>query len=313
MRTLIIGHTGQDGQLLWDQLIERGHSIIGISRSGTRYHAATGGHNVQVTDPNEMRSVIADFRPHYVYYLAACHHSSEDMPINAFDVHQESWRTHVHAFEAILESLRLRAPTARVFYASSSRIFGTSAVCPQNEATPLAPACIYGTTKASGMLVAGYFRRVHSMHVSCGILYNHESAIRGRQFVSQRVVQGLVAIKKGQSKSLEIGSLDALVDWGYAPDYTRAMTLMLERDQSGDLVVATGNVHSVRDLVANAAAVLNLDWQDIVVEKTPILQRSSQELRGDASRLRAETGWEPKVSFDQMVKIMVGSALSGAC
>lgn len=313
MRTLIIGHTGQDGRILWDQLIAQGHSLVGISRSGTRYHSVTAEQNVKVTDIGEVRSFIGDFQPHQVYYLAACHHSSEDKFIDKFDVHSESWRTHVYAFEAVLESLRLLVPKAKVFYASSSRIFGTSPACPQNEATPWAPACIYGTTKASGMLVAGYYRRVHAMHISCGILYNHESSIRGGQFVSQRIVQGLVAVKKGKSKSLEIGSLDARVDWGYAPDYTRAMILMLERDQPSDLVVATGHSRSVREFVASAAAVLNLNWQDIVVEKTRILQRNSQELRGDASRLCAETGWEPQVSFDQMVEIMVDSALSDGC
>lgn len=313
MRTLIIGHTGQDGQILWDQLMEQGHSLVGLSRSGVRYHAVETEQKVTILNISDIQSVIAEFQPDSVYYLAACHHSSEDKLQNKLDVHYESWHTHVHAFEAVLESLRLLVPKARVFYASSSRIFGASPASPQNEATPWAPACIYGTTKACGMLVAGYYRRVHEMHISCGILYNHESPARGSQFVSQRVVQGLVAVKKGKIASLEIGSFDALVDWGYAPDYTRAMTLMLERDHPGDLVVATGKTHSVRDLVASAAAILDLDWRNFVVEKTRILQRNSQELRGDASRLRAETGWEPQVGFDQMINIMVDAALSDTC
>lgn len=313
MRSLIIGHTGQDGRILWDQLVHEGHSVIGISRSEIRNHPKTMKLGTKGVEQVNLHRLIAKFRPHYVYYLAACHHSSQDKFADERDIASLSWQTHVHSFEAVLDSLKLLTPETKVFYASSSRIFGATEVSPQNEETPWSPTCIYGTTKAAGMLVAGYYRRVHGMHVSCGILYNHESPLRGAQFVSQRIIKGLVAIKRGKKKSLEIGNLSARVDWGYAPDYTKAMSMMVKRDHASDRIIATGKLHSVRDLVMKAAGVLNLPWQDVIVEKAGILQRSSQELRGDASLLRSETGWKPQISFDQMIKIMVESAIKNEC
>ncbi len=307
-RTLIIGHSGQDGRILWDQLAKRGDTIVGLSSSTSRYHPlpARGGATVNTCT---IESVIHDLRPDEVYYLAACHHSSQDNLVDSAQLWQKSWATHVQGFKNVLAALKHSAPRAKVFYASSSRIFGTNPSSPQNEDTPWAPVCIYGTTKAAGMLVANYYRRALEMHVSCGILYNHESEIRGVQFLSQRVVHGLVSIKQGKSKVLELGSLDARVDWGYAPDYTRAMSLMLERDAPGDLIVATGITHSVRDWVTMAAAILDLDWQQVVREKKEILQRQPQSLCGDASQLSIQTGWRPSIDFEEMVKIMVGAAL----
>jgi GDPmannose 4,6-dehydratase len=166
-------------------------------------------------------------------------------------------------------------------------------------------------TKAAGMLLADYYRRVHGLFVSCGILFNHESPLRGPQFVTQRVVRGLVAIARGEASELEVGSLDARVDWGYAPDYTHAMQAMLEMQVPGDFVVATGKTHSVRDLVEVAAARLGLDWRRVVVEESGVLKRGAQGLCGDASRLRSATGWAPSIAFSEMVELLVDAACSG--
>src|SRR6185312_1059778 len=147
----------------------------------------------------------------------------------------------------------------------------------------------YGVTKAAGMLLADHYRRVHGLFVSCGVLFNHESPLRGRQFVTQRVVRGLVAVARGEAAQLEVGSLDARVDWGYAPDYTRAMQAMLDAAVPGDFVVATGTTHSVRDLVDIAAAHLGIDASKVVVETGALLKRGAQGLCGNASKLRAVT------------------------
>jgi GDPmannose 4,6-dehydratase len=222
---------------------------------------------------------------------------------------QASWAVHVQAFLNFLTAVRECHPAARIFYASSSRVFGQAAVSPQNENTPLRPACVYGVTKAMGMMLADYHRRNHGVFASCGILFNHESPLRGRDFVSRRVVEGLVAVRTGRMKTLQIGDLNARVDWGYAPDYTRAMQLILEADAPDDFVVASGKIHAVREMIEIAAEYLDLQWQGCVVENGQILQRNPQDLCGDASRLRRVTGWQPRTSFREMVQTMVKSAL----
>jgi GDPmannose 4,6-dehydratase len=309
-RALIIGHAGQDGRILWDQLAARGFSLVGISRSTVRAWHADWNAAVDVTDAQAVRAFMADFAPEQIYYLAAHHHSSQDTGSGDADAWEESWNVHVHGFANVLRAARESSPDVRVFYASSSRVFGEAITSPQDESTPLRPVCIYGVTKVSAMVLADYYRRTHGLFVSCGILFNHESPLRGAQFVSQRVVGGLNAIKSGHAESLQVGSLGARVDWGYAPDYTRAMQLILESGQAGDFVIATGRTHSVRDMVAIAAEYLGIEWEGRVVETARILKRAPQELCGDASRLRRLTGWEPSVDFREMIHILVDATKS---
>ncbi|RCS29034.1 NAD-dependent epimerase/dehydratase family protein [Rhodanobacter denitrificans] len=309
-RALIIGHRGQDGRILWDQLTRRGFSLVGVSRHAVEVCNADKYDPVDVADLASVRRLVERFRPQQVYYLAAHHHSSQEPGTNEADIWRDSWRVHVEGFGNVLEAVYGFCSEARVFYASSSRVFGEAATRPQNERTSMRPTCIYGVTKASGMLLADYYRRVRGLFVACGILFNHESPLRGPQFVTQRVVDGLVALKKGVLPSFEIGSLDARVDWGYAPDYTRAMWMILEARKPQDFVVASGRTYSVRDLVETAAQCLGIDWQGHVVETSSILQRHAQELCGDTTRLREATGWCPSVDFRGMVAILVDGALA---
>lgn len=307
---LIIGHSGQDGRILWDQLRELGYSLVGIARDSVQTHDFECVSRCNVEDAEAVQGLIKAVLPTHVYYLAAHHHSSQDAGIRDADVWDRSWTTHVIGFGHVLDAVAALSPTTRVFYASSSRIFGTSGAGRVDETTRHAPDDSYGVTKASGMLLADYYRRVRGTFVSCGILFNHESPLRGPQFVTQRVVRGLVAISRGELDHMELGSLGARVDWGYAPDYTRAMQAMLAADVSGDFVVATGILHSVGDLVAAVAACLGLDWRDVVVETGGILQRNAQGLCGDNSRLHAATGWAPKVDFAEMVRYLVDAELA---
>jgi len=309
-RALIIGHSGQDGRILWDQLLARGFSLVGVSRSGMRTQDSGTMPATDIADATQVQALVEAFAPTQVYYLAAHHHSSQDGGINAVDIWDRSWAVHVNGFGHVLQALASSAPGCRTFYASSSRIFG-SANASADESTPRLPEDSYGVTKAAGMLLADHYRRVHGLFVACGILFNHESSLRGPQFVTQRVVRGLVAIARGEATRLELGSLDARVDWGYAPDYTRAMHAMLETDAPGDFVVATGTTHSVRDLVEIAATRLGLDWRSIVVEKGSVLQRGTQGLCGNAARLHAATGWTPSIAFPEMVEWLVDDACSG--
>ncbi|MFC5438086.1 GDP-mannose 4,6-dehydratase [Rhodanobacter umsongensis] len=310
MRALIIGHDGQDGGILWKQLAARDFSLLGVSRRGIRVHASEWNDVVDITDFLDVERLVAGFNPDQIYYLAAHHHSSQDSGSAEGDAWHGSWNVHVHAFSNILRAAKDHCPDVRIFYASSSRVFGEAFESPQDETTLIAPSCVYGVTKASAMLLADYYVRVHGLFVSCGILFNHESPVRGSQFVSQRIVNGLVAIKYGLANALEIGSLDARVDWGYAPDYTRAMQLILECDQAGIFVVASGQTHSVREMIAVAAEYLQLSTEVRVMETASILRRRSQDLCGNPFLLRSVTGWQPVIGFHQMVRILVDAAVA---
>ena len=179
---------------------------------------------------------------------------------------------------------------------------------PQTEATPFQPICIYGISKLTGMMLGHYYKNSYGIHVSIGILYNHESPLRGRQFISQRVAHGLAKVKAGLCEQLKIGSLSARADWGYAPDYTLAMQSILKHDDPGDFIIASGATHSVREMIEAAAKYLGLDWKSIVVESASILQRDPLPLCGDSTYLRQTTGWKPRVGFHEMVRILVEAA-----
>jgi GDPmannose 4,6-dehydratase len=309
-RAIIVGHSGQDGSILWEQLAAKGFSLIGISRHQLRVHEAQWHEAVDITDAAGVRRLVDGFRPDQIYYLAAHHHSSQQQTAEELAMWQASWTVHTRSFLHFLDAIRACHSTARIFYAGSSRLFGQVATSPQTENTPFRPSCVYGATKAMGVMLADYHRRNHGVFASCGVLFNHESPLRGREFVSQRVVDGLVGLKTGRAESLQIGNLGARVDWGYAPDYTRAMQLILEADAPDDFVIASGETHSVREMIEIAAEYLDVSWEGRVVENAQILRRGSQDLCGDPSRLRRVTGWQPETSFRDMVRIMARAALA---
>lgn len=305
-----MGCAGQDGRLLWGQLAQQEFELVGLTRSGVETHVTDWTDAVDVNDAQAVLRLVGEFRPDHIYYLAAHHHSSQDERPTERSLWEASWKTHVSGFQNVLEAARESHPEARIFYAGSSRVFGNATVSPQNESTPFRPHCAYGVTKTSGMMLGGYYRSTHRMHVSAGILFNHESPLRGPQFVSQRVIRGLVGLKTGRTRELHVGDLQARVDWGYAPDYTRAMQLILEADAADDFVVASGATHSVKDLVQIGAQFLGIEnWERCVIQDQEILQRGSQQLCGDASRLRSVTGWKPSVTFPEMIGIMTQAEL----
>jgi GDPmannose 4,6-dehydratase len=306
---LIIGHTGQDGQLLRQQLCERGYSVVGISTARVdswnfkSISSATSLGWAGITD------FITVYQPDQIYFLAAHHHSSQDLHTNHDHTWQSSLDIHVNGFRLILEGIKRNAPDSRVFYASSSRIFGHAGLERVNEASLCKPECIYGITKLLGMQIAAFYRRNFNLYVCAGILFNHESSLRGKTFVSQRIINGLIEIKRGKSSTLELGNLDARVDWGYAGDYVRAMRYILDAKSPDDYVIASGNTHSVRDFVRTAAERLDLDWEPVVVQRAGILARNPQHLCGDTTKLSSVTGWQPETSFEEMIHSMVDCAL----
>jgi GDPmannose 4,6-dehydratase len=263
-------------------------------------------HRADLLDEEALAALLRKLQPSEVYNLA----SPSFVP--------RSWERPVETAEfaavgvtALLEAVRAVDPSIRVYQASSSEIFGEPRESPQNEETPLAPLTPYGVAKAYGHFIAGSYRRRYGLHVSCGILYNHESPRRPPDFVPSKIAHGAAAIALGLRRNLALGDLDAERDWGYAGDYVEAMRLMLRQDEPGDYVIATGELHTVRDLVELAFTHVNLDWRDHVQVDASLLRGEAElhRLVGDASKARRRLGWRPTVGFEDLVRLLVDSAL----
>jgi GDPmannose 4,6-dehydratase len=306
---LIIGHRGQDGTYLSQFLRQKGYSITGVARGFVeRDGAGVGsGHPVDVTNAADMRQLVAEVRPDEIYYLAAFHHSSEDLRIDDHELISTSLAVNTLGLNNVLGAVVSDSPASRVFYAGSSRMFGDPTTQSQNEETPLRPNCAYGISKTAGMGICHYYQRLRKVFATTGILYNHESPLRSPKFISRKIVRAAVSIARGSTEKLIVGNLNAKVDWGYAPDYTRAMWQILQLDHPSDFVIGTGILHSVRDFVQAAFGALGLDWKDYVLENSAFLNRESPKgaLCADSSKLRTLCAWQPEVNFQQMVRIMI--------
>ena len=307
-RALVTGAGGQDGSYLAESLLERGYEVVGIVRDAKRaYHHLAGVELVEVDllDQAALAGVLREHRPREVYNLA----SPSFVP--------RSWEHPVETAEfaavgvtSLLEAIRAVDDGIRVYQASSSEIFGEPAEVPQSESTPLAPVTPYGVAKAYGHFITGSYRRRYGLHASAGILYNHESPRRPENFLPSKVAHAVARIASGDESELQLGDLDAQRDWGYACDSVEAMRLMLQQDEPGDYVIATGELHSVRELVEVAFSHVGLDWQDHVrVDES--LKRGQAELHhlvGDASKARERLGWRPTVTFEELVALLVDAA-----
>jgi GDPmannose 4,6-dehydratase len=314
LRALLIGVGGQDGALLARQMLGEGYEVAGITRREPSLYSENLGDlldritflDADLLDQASLERALLATRPTEVYNLAA----PSFVP--------RSWDYPVRTAEfaavgatSLLEAVRVTDPSIRVYQASSSEIFGEPAESPQTEATPLRPLTPYGVAKAYAHFIAGSYRRRYGMFVSCGILYNHESPLRPLEFIPRKVAAAAASISLGHASELVVGDLAARRDWGFAGDYVRAMWLMLQADEPGDFVIATGHSHSVEELVARAFARVDLDWREYV-RVDPALLRGSAELHGlvgDATRAREILGWEPSVGFDELVDLMVDADL----
>jgi GDPmannose 4,6-dehydratase len=232
------------------------------------------------------------------------------MPAPA-DLLRSSLAIHVDALVNFLEAMRTTVPSARLFYASTSHVFAAVNTLRQDENTPLAPFGAYGLSKAAGMHCCRWYRDAFGVFVAAGILYNHESPLRRPNFVSQKIVRGAVAAKRGNRDKLILGDLSVRIDWGWAADFVDAMARILSLGRAEDFIIATGEAHSVQEFAAAAYGAVGLDWRDCVEERRAILTKSSPGgmLVGDTTKLRTATGWRPTVAFDQMVHELVRAAL----
>jgi GDPmannose 4,6-dehydratase len=312
-RALITGIGGQDGSYLAELLLEEGYHVVGLVRPGSpRYDnlaSIDGEIELQEADLLHQTSLAQALRaanPGEVYNLAA----PSFVPA--------SWKRPVETAEfaavgatSLLEAIRLVNPEIRFYQASSSEIFGEPLEVPQTEETPLAPLTPYGVAKAYAHFSARSYRKRYGLFACSGILYNHESPRRPLQFLPRKVAHGTAAISLGLEQELLLGDLDARRDWGYAKDYVRAMWLMLQQDEPGDYIVASGEAHSVRELVQCAFTHLGLDWQDYVRVDTA-LERGAAELHrlvGNPAKARSQLGWQPEINFTQLVHLLVDADL----
>jgi GDPmannose 4,6-dehydratase len=313
-KALITGITGQDGAYLAEFLLGKGsYDVHGmVRRSSTEsferiehLHGRITLHQADLLDQLSIVKIIQEVRPQEVYSFAA----QSFVPI--------SWSQPLLTGEftalgvtRVLEAVRLVDPSIRFFQASSSEMFGNVQTEPQNEQTPFWPRSPYGVAKVYGHWITVNYRESYGIFACSGILFNHESPLRGKEFVSRKVSDAAARIKLGLQDKLLLGNLDTMRDWGFAGDYVEAVWLMLQQDRPDDYVVATGEKHSVRELVEAAFQHVGLDWRDHVVSDPKLLRPAEiNALRGDAAKARRVLGWTPKVAFPELIRMMVDADL----
>jgi GDPmannose 4,6-dehydratase len=320
-RALITGITGQDGSYLSELLLAKGYEVHGVVRRssmltrgriehlqgvGEQYRGRLELHYSDLTDMGSLDEVVARVEPDEVYNLAAQSHVriSFDMPDYTFQV------TGLGAFR-LLEALRRHRPSARFYQASSSEMFGKVAEVPQRETTPFHPRSPYGIAKTMAHHTALHYREAYGMYTCNGILFNHESPRRGENFVTRKIAKAAARIAAGLEDTLVLGNLDALRDWGYAPEYVEAMWLMLQQDEPDDYVVATGETHSVKEFVEAAFERVGLDWRRHVRYDSSYERPTEVDiLQGDAGKAKSRLGWEPATRFADLVDLMVDAELA---
>jgi GDPmannose 4,6-dehydratase len=311
-RALVTGVAGQDGSYLAELLLESGYDVVGIVRDAAAAHANLAGVRdrlelveADLLDQEALAATLRAHRPTEVYNFA----SPSFVP--------RSWEYPVETAEfaavgvtSLLEAVRAVDTTIRVYQASSSEIFGEPAEVPQTESTPLAPVTPYGVAKAYGHFIVGSYRRRYGLHASGGILYNHESPRRPLDFLPSKVAHAAAAISLGLEHELRLGDLDAQRDWGYARDYVEAIRRIVQRDEPGDYVIASGELHSVRELTETAFSHVGLAWADHVRVDESLIRGQAElhHLVGDASKARDELGWRPSIGFEDLVRLLVDAA-----
>lgn len=335
-RALITGITGQDGSYLAELLLNKGYEVHGIKRRSSSFNTSRIDHLFQdqhesperrfvlhygdVTDATNIIRVMQEVQPDEVYHLAAQSHVAVSFETPEYTAQADALGT-----LRMLEAIRILGLTQKVrFYqASTSELFGNAAECPQHESTPFAPRSPYAVAKLYAYWITRNYREAYNMFACNGILFNHESPFRGETFVTRKITRAAVRIKHGLQQTLYLGNLEAKRDWGYAKDYVEAMWLMLQQEQPHDLVIATGQMHSVKEFVDRAFACLGMElaWfgtgvdafavdvatgkKVVCVDPQYFRPTEVEQLCGDASKARNILGWSPKVSFGQLVEIMI--------
>jgi GDPmannose 4,6-dehydratase len=308
-RALITGITGQDGSYLTELLLEKGYDVYGVARRLSAPNEWRIEHlrdritllQADLLDQLSLIKAVERADPHEFYNLAAMSFvpASWDQPMLTGEFNSQG-------VTRVLEAVRTVDPSIRIYQASSSEMFGKVREIPQKETTPFYPRSPYGVSKVFAHYITVNYRESYGLFAVSGILFNHESPRRGLEFVTRKVTDAAARIKLGLAKELRLGNLDARRDWGFAGDYVRAMWLMLQQDTADDYVIATGKSHSVQELVEVAFGRVGLDWRQYVVQDPSLLRPAEVDhLIGDASKAAATLHWSPKVSFEQLIEMMV--------
>ena len=298
---IIIGFLGQDGKILSKYLLDLNYRIIGLDKNKTFDSAKTLRKKINILDKDNVFSLIKKVKPDEIYYLAAFHKSSEEKELDAIHELEISLKINVLSLIYFLEGVRLFSPKSRMFYASSSLIFGNQSPIKKNEKTPRKPENIYGITKNSGTDLCKLYREKHGVFASVGILFNHESEYRNKNFVSMKIIKNALDIKNKKKKKLIIGNLSASVDWGCAHDYIKAIHLILQNNNPDDFIIASGKNHSIKDFIEITFKYLSLDWKKYVKEEQKIIKEKRQSSSGDWNKIYRVTGWRPETNFKRMI------------
>lgn len=308
-KAVVVGHTGQDGYYLSELLLTKSYEVLGISSKqvATNKYGFT---QLNVLDKGQVEVLLQKVQPDEIYFLAAVHQSSADVQMEEGILFQNSLDLNVRTAGYFLEGIRLHSPKSKFFYASSSHVFGSPAISPQDEQTPFQPECIYGITKTAGIGALRYYRENHNIFAGAGIFYNHESPRRASKYVSKKIVEGAVAIKKKRQTELVLGSLESKIDWGYAPDYMKAVHAMMQLPRAGDFVISSGELHTIQDFVEGVFGYLGLNWLEYVkLNPGLITKKQKTNLFGNNQKIKKETGWSTSVDFKGLVNIMVEEEL----
>jgi GDPmannose 4,6-dehydratase len=320
-RALITGITGQDGSYLAELLLAKGYEVFGIIRRSSSFNTSRIDHIYQdphesgrrlklvygdLNDASSLNKILRDVEPHEIYNLGAQSHVRV-----SFDVPEYTAEVGALGAVRLLEAIRETGIKPRFYQASSSELFGKVREIPQRETTPFHPRSPYAAAKLYAYWITVNYRESYGLYACNGILFNHESPRRGETFVTRKITRAAAAIKLGRQEKLFLGNLDAKRDWGYAPDFVEAMWLMLQQDAPDDYVIATGETHSVRELLDEAFGRVGLDWQKYVeVDARYFRPAEVDVLIGDPTKAREKLGWQPKVGFRELVHIMVDADLA---
>ena len=311
---MVTGVTGQDGSYLAELLLQQGYTVVGMVRRTSTVNFDRIRHIQQdikivqgdLLDQMSLISILQEHRPDEVYNLAA-----QSFVPTSFTQPVLTGEFTALGVTRLLDAVRIVNPSIRFYQASSSEMFGKVREVPQTENTAFFPRSPYGVAKVYGHWITVNYRESYGIYACSGILFNHESPRRGLEFVTHKITNAAAQIKLGLGKELRLGNLDARRDWGYAPDYVRAMWLMLQQEKPDDFVIATGETHSVRDFLEESFGHLDLDWREYVVQDESLYRPAEVDLLvGDASKAGRELGWEPTVSFAELARLMVDDDLN---
>jgi GDPmannose 4,6-dehydratase len=315
-KALITGITGQDGSYLAELLLEKGYQVYGVIRRSSSFNTDRIDHIYQdphepdvrlrlvygdLNDATSLNTILRDIKPDEIYNLGAQSHVRI-----SFDIPEYTGEVTALGTVRLLEAIRDVGLKPKFYQASSSELYGKALETPQSETTPFYPRSPYGCAKAYAYYITVNYRESYDLFACNGILFNHESPRRGETFVTRKITRAATRIKLGLQEKLFLGNLEARRDWGFAGDYVEAMWLMLQQDEPDDYVIATGEQHSVREFVEEAFGLLDLDWRKHIEIDTKYFRPTEVDLlQGDITKARKKLGWEPKMTFKELVRLMV--------